>query len=189
MRINQSGCNDLQIFERAALDYEKHYKKPFNHVKAWHILRNQPKWLEQPVIGQESEGSSKKRKSSESSNVPTPTNEDDFECELPNLNDNPAPSRQSRGKKKASVEASDRSSVRDTLASYTAEKQSLLKAQLEVQRKKDEEYFKFVEGEVYNRDMKFVMEPHDNIPDPAFKEFVIGRKRELCAKYGWPCSL
>ncbi|PWA36254.1 hypothetical protein CTI12_AA601720 [Artemisia annua] len=79
--------------------------------------------------------------------------------------------------------------MRDTLASYTAEKQSLLQAQLEVQKKKDAEYFKFIDGEVYNRDMKFVMEPHDNIPDPAFKEFVINRKREICAQHGWPCSL
>ncbi|PWA74484.1 squalene epoxidase, FAD/NAD(P)-binding domain protein [Artemisia annua] len=124
---------------------------------------------------QESTGSSKKRKSSESSSAQTPTNEtpinvEDFDCDLPNLNENPTPSRQSRGKKRR-------------ILKIQAE------AQLEVQKKKDAEYFKFIDGEVYNRDMKFVMEPHDNIPDPAFKEFVTNRKREICAQHSWPCSL
>ncbi|PWA51879.1 myb-like domain, Myb/SANT-like DNA-binding domain protein [Artemisia annua] len=166
-RLKGSGCNDLQVFERANIDFEKQFRKTFSHSKAWHILKDQPKWKEQPLVSQtqESTGSSKKRKSSESSSAQTQTNEtpinvEDFECDLPNLNENPTPSRQSRGKKK-----------------------------LEVQKKKDEEYFNFINGEVYNRDMKFVMDPHDNIPDPAFKQFVITRKREICAKYGWPCSL
>ncbi|PWA77707.1 myb-like domain, Myb/SANT-like DNA-binding domain protein [Artemisia annua] len=53
----------------------------------------------------ESTGSSKKRKSSESSSAQTPTNEtpinvEDFDYDLPNLNENPTPSRQPRGKKK-----------------------------------------------------------------------------------------
>ena len=79
--------------------------------------------------------------------------------------------------------------MRDTLASYTAEKRSLMQQQLEVQKKKDDEYFKFLDGEVMNRDMRFVMDPHDNIPDEAFKQFVINKKRQICAQYGWPCSL
>ena len=114
---------------------------------------------------------------------------EDFECDLPNLNENPTPSRESKGKKKLNSGDSSRSSMRDTLASYTAEKKSLMQAQLEVQKKKDEEYFKFLDGEVMNRDMRFVMDPHDHIPDPTFKDFVINKKREICAKYGWPCSL
>ena len=189
MRLNQSGCNDLQIFERAAADFEKHYKKPFNHVKAWYVVRDQPKWAEQHIVqpSQDSEGSSRKRKSSDSTNQPTPGESPEFRCDLPNLNENPAPSRRSKSKKNKDVESS--SSLRDTLSSYTARKEALLMEQLEAQKKKDEEYFKYVQAENYNRDMKFVMEPHDNIPDPVFKEFVIARKRELCAQYGWPCSL
>lgn len=79
--------------------------------------------------------------------------------------------------------------MRDTLASYTAEKRSLMQQQLEVQKKKDDEYFKFLDGEVMNRDMRFVMDPHDNIPDQAFKKFVINKNRQICVQYGWPCSL
>ena len=79
--------------------------------------------------------------------------------------------------------------MRDAVASYTSEKKNLLQAKLDSQKKKDEEYYNFINGEVYNRDMKFVMDPHDQIPDPAFKEFIINKKRELCAKYGWPCGV
>ena len=194
--MRDSGCNDLQVYERAQLDFEKQYNKAFAHTKAWHILKDQRKWQEQPLVNQaaESTGSSKKRKSSESSSAQTPTNEtpinvEDFDCDLPNLNENPTPSRQSKGKKKTTSGDSSRSSMRDTLASYTAEKRSLMQQQLEVQKKKDDEYFKFLDGEVMNRDMRFVMDPHDNIPDEAFKQFVINKKRQICAKYGWPCSL
>ncbi|PWA57519.1 myb-like domain, Myb/SANT-like DNA-binding domain protein [Artemisia annua] len=196
VRLKDSGCNDLQVYERAQLDFEKQFRKAFAHTKAWRIVKDQAKWKAQASVSltQESTRSSKKRKSSESSSAQTPTSEtpinvEDFDCDLPNLNENPTPSRQSRGKKKANSEESNRSSMRDTLASYTAEKQSLLQAQLEVQKKKDAEYFKFLDGEVINSDMKFVMEPHDNIPDRAFKEFVINKKREICAQHGWPCSL
>ena len=196
MRLKESGCDDLQVYERAQLDFEKQFRKAFAHTKAWHILKDQEKWKAQASASQtqESTGSSKKRKSSESSSAQTQTNEtpinvEDFNCDLPNLNENPTPSRPSKGKKKTNSEESSRSSIRDTLASYTAEKQSLLQAQMEAQKKKDEEYLKFLDGETYNRDMKFVMDPHDHIPDPVFKDFVIKRKREICAKYGWPCSL
>ncbi|PWA54968.1 Tetratricopeptide-like helical [Artemisia annua] len=104
----------------------------------------------------ESTGSSKKRKSSESSSAQTPTNEtpinvEDFDCDLPNLNENPTPSRQPRGKKKVDSGDTSRSSMRDTLASYAAEKNSLLHSQFEVQKKKDEEYFKFIDGEQQNQ--------------------------------------
>ena len=94
-----------------------------------------------------------------------------------------------REAKKLDSGDTSRSSMRDSLLSYAAEKKSLLQSQHELQKKKDEEYFKFIDEEVRNRDMKFVMDPHDNIPDPAFKEFIIAQKREICAKYGWPCSL
>lgn len=187
--MRDSGCNDVQVLERAESDFAKHYKKSFAHYKAWQIVKDQPKWKEQPTYTQESTGSSKKRKSSESSSAQTPVNVEDFECELPNLNENPTPSRQPKGKKKTTSGDSTRSSMRDAFESYTAEKKSLLQAQLESQKKKDEEYFNFINGEVYNRDMKFVMDPHDQIPDPTFKDFVINRKHELCAKYGWPCGL
>ncbi|PWA43496.1 myb-like domain, Myb/SANT-like DNA-binding domain protein [Artemisia annua] len=162
VRLKESGCDDLQVYERANQDFEKQFRKTFSHSKAWHILKDQAKWKAQKLVTEaaESTGSSKKRKSSES-----------------------------KAKKKANSEESSRSSMRDTLASYMAEKKSLMQAQLEVQKKKDAEYFKFIDGEVINRDMKFVIEPHDNIPDPAFKDFVINRKREICAQYGWPCSL
>lgn len=191
MRINQSGCSDLQIFERAADDFEKHYGKAFAHVKAWYIVKDQPKWIEQSTVqpSQESAGSSKKRKSSDSSNMSTPNNEEPFDCELPNLNENPAPPRQSKIKKKVNVESSSRCSVQDTLSTYASKKERFMAEQLEAQRKKDEDFHNYVEAEALNRDMKFVMEPHDNIPDPIFKEYVIQRKRDLCAKYGWPCGL
>nr|XP_043639157.1 uncharacterized protein LOC122610229 [Erigeron canadensis] len=148
--MKQSGCNDLNIQQKACYDFEKLYKKPFNHFKAWNIVKEQPRWLQQPLVGQPAESStlSKKRKSSHSSTPnPTPKNEDlVFDVPLPCLNEDPAPSRQSRGKKKVGIEDSSRSSVRDTLSSYTAEKTSILKERFEVQKKKDDEYFRFLEG-------------------------------------------
>ncbi|PWA78955.1 hypothetical protein CTI12_AA209520 [Artemisia annua] len=82
-------------------------RKTFSHSKAWYVLKDQAKWKEQPLVSQtqESTGSNKKRKSSESSSAQTPTNEtpinvEYFEFELPNLNENPTPSRQFKGKKK-----------------------------------------------------------------------------------------
>ncbi|PWA86012.1 myb-like domain, Myb/SANT-like DNA-binding domain protein [Artemisia annua] len=67
-RLKESGCDDLQVYERAQLDFEKQFRKAFAHTKAWHILKDQQKWKEQPLVSQaaESTGSSKKRKSSES---------------------------------------------------------------------------------------------------------------------------
>ncbi|PWA35678.1 homeodomain-like, Myb-like domain, Myb/SANT-like DNA-binding domain protein [Artemisia annua] len=150
-RLRDSGCNDIQVLERANRDF---YRKTFSHSKAWYVLKDQAKWKEQLLVSQtqESTGSNKKRKSSESSSAQTPTNEtpinvEDFECELPNLNENPTPSRQFKGKKKVNSGDSSRSSMRDTLASYAAEKKSIMQAQLEVQKKKDEEYFKFLDDE------------------------------------------
>ena len=191
MRINQSGCSDLNIQDKAKEDFEAQYKKPFTHVRAWNILKEQPKWLEQPVIGVDSSGSSKKRKSSDSNNAPTPQSEPNeaFNVPLPCLNEDPAPSRQSKGKKKANDESSSRSTTHESIKNYTAAKESLLRAQLEVQRKKDEEYFKFLENENMRNDMKFVMDPHEHILDPAFKEFIINKKKEICEKWGWPTSL
>ncbi|PWA50610.1 myb-like domain, Myb/SANT-like DNA-binding domain protein [Artemisia annua] len=77
VRLKDSRCNDLQVYERAQLDFEKQFRKAFAHTKAWHILKDQQKWKEQPLVSQaaESTGSTKKRKSSESSSAQTPTNE------------------------------------------------------------------------------------------------------------------
>nr|XP_043615929.1 uncharacterized protein LOC122587828 [Erigeron canadensis] len=163
--MKESGCNDLNIQAKACDDFEKQYKKPFTHFKAWNTVKDQPKWQEQPLVGQpiESSNSSKKGKSSESTTLTPRSKELVFDVPLPCLNEDPAPSRKSRGKKVGS-EDSSRSSVRNTLSSYTADKSSLLKEQFEVQKKKDEEYFKFREDENLNRDMKFVMYPHDYIP-------------------------
>ncbi|PWA89219.1 hypothetical protein CTI12_AA112700 [Artemisia annua] len=150
--LKASGCDDLQVYETAQLDFEKQFRKAFAHTKAWNILKDQKKWQEQPLVGQASEstGSSKKRKSSESSSAQTPTNETPInvkDFDLPNLNENPIPSRQPRGKKKVDSGDTSRSSMRDTLASYAAEKKSLLQSQVEVQKKKGEEYFNFINGE------------------------------------------
>ncbi|PWA53241.1 myb-like domain, Myb/SANT-like DNA-binding domain protein [Artemisia annua] len=133
-RVKASGCDDLQVYETALLDFEKHFKKAFSHTKAWHVLKDQEKWKEQPLVGQTSEstGSSKKRKSSESSSAQTPANETPINVEdfdLPNLNENPTPSRQSRGKKKTDSGNTSRTSMRDAFASYAAEKKSLLESQ------------------------------------------------------------
>ncbi|PWA60256.1 myb-like domain, Myb/SANT-like DNA-binding domain protein [Artemisia annua] len=109
-RLKESGCDDLQVYERAQLDFEKQFRKAFAHSKAWHILKDQKKWQEQPL---------------------TPINVEDFNCDLPNLNENPTPSRQPKGKNKVDSGDASRSSMRDTLASYAAEKKSLLHSQFE----------------------------------------------------------
>ncbi|PWA46385.1 myb-like domain, Myb/SANT-like DNA-binding domain protein [Artemisia annua] len=72
-RLKGSGCDDLQVYETVQYDFEKQFRKAFSHTKAWNILKDQEKWKEQPVVGQASEstGSSKKRKSSESSSAQT----------------------------------------------------------------------------------------------------------------------
>ena len=43
-----------------------------------------------------------------------------------------------------------------------------------------------VEEKNYFRAMKFFNEPHDNLPEPM-RDVMIAKKREVAAKYGWPC--
>ncbi|PWA72337.1 myb-like domain, Myb/SANT-like DNA-binding domain protein [Artemisia annua] len=110
-------------------------KESFRAYQSVAHSQRSKKWQEQPLVGQASEstGSSKKRKSSESSSAQTLTNETPINVEdfdLPNLNENPTPTRQPRGKKKVDSGDTSRSSMRDTLASYAAEKKSLLQSQL-----------------------------------------------------------
>ena len=63
--------------KNALADYGKNIKgKTFSHIEAWEIVRKADKWLEQPCVGQASSSNSdKRRKSSESGNYESGSND------------------------------------------------------------------------------------------------------------------
>ena len=113
-------------------DFKKKTKdKTFGHIDAWEIVRQNDKWLEQPIVGQTSSSNSDKRKkSSESSN-------DNVETIIPDLNEDTTPTRKRRGKKSVS-ESSTSNSVDATFEIYVLKKSQLLAESLEKKRAKDE---------------------------------------------------
>ena len=162
--------------------------KTFGHIDAWEIVRQNDKWLEQPIVGQTSSSNSDKRKkSSESSN-------DNVETIIPDLNEDTTPTRKRRGKKSVS-ESSTSNSVAATFEIYASKKSQLFEESLEKKCAKDELAEKLMAAQVqgaqekaFIRAFKFFNEPHNNIEDPDMREIAIQKKREFAAKYGWPCN-
>ena len=174
----------------ALADYKKKTKgKSFTHIEAWEIVRKSDKWLEQPDVSQASSSNSDKRKkSSASSNE----NVENVETIIPDLNDDTTPTRKKKGKK-AEIESTKKNI--DSLADYAAKKAKQLDENVEKKRAKEELAEKLmsaqlqgVEEKNYFRAMKFFTEPHDDILDPTMRDIKIAKKREVAAKYGWPCN-
>jgi hypothetical protein len=170
-------------------DYSNKMKKPFTHLAAWEVVKNEARWLEVPVVGGQtsSSHSDKRKKSSEGGNYES-GNEN--EPVLPDLNDDNAPPRQRKGKKSAASEVSSKttSTFVESMEMYTARKaahmdevnektKELLDLKLERTRKK-----------VMRDDQKFFNSPHDHITDPVQLGWTLNQKREIGEKYGWRCD-
>ena len=166
-------------------DFKKKSKgRNFNHIDAWEIVKKSEKWLQQPSVNQASSSSTdKRRKSPESIN-------DNVETIIPDLNDDTTPTRKKKGKK--AENESTKKSI-ESLADYAAKKAQQMDANVEKKRAKEELAEKLmsaqlqgVEEKNYFRAMKFFNDPHDNLPEPM-RDVMIAKKREVAAKYGWPC--
>ena len=166
-------------------DFKKKSKgRNFNHIDAWEIVKKSEKWLQQPSVNQASSSSTDKRKKS-----PESIN-DNVETIIPDLNDDTTPTRKKKGKK-AEIESTKKSI--ESLADYAAKKSQQMDANVEKKRAKEELAEKLmsaqlqgVEEKNYFQAMKFFNDPHDNLPEPM-RDVMIAKKREVAAKYGWPC--
>jgi hypothetical protein len=174
--------------------FEKKQGKPFTHQRAWEIVKDQAKWLEQKCVQDEqSSHSDKRRKSSESGHYESGSNE--FDPILPNLNEDATPPLESRSRKgkKVASEASTKGSVVDMVQEYTSKKahmlednavkhQQLLEKQL-LERDQRNEYFA---QKVMYQDHKFYNKSHAHITDPGMLTWTLNKKRQLSEKYNWP---
>lgn len=154
---------------------------------AWEVVRGHDKWVEQECF-QDFGGATSNSSKRKSGEYESASNDNT----IPDMNENPIPPLESRKtKKKQGASSSSVSSIADEINSYTQkktlyleekrEKDALAKALLATQ----------LEGAKFKntqREMKFFMEPHDHIRDPAMLEFVLAQKRELAAKHGWACN-
>ena len=171
----------------ALADYKKKTKgRNFTHIEAWEIVRKSDKWLQQPTVSQTSSSNTeKRRKSSESSN-------DNVETIIPDLNDDTTPTRKKKGKK--AENESTKKSI-ESLADYAAKKSQIMDENVEKKRAKEELTEKLMAAQLegvqeknFFRAMKFFNDPHDTILDPTMRDIMIAKKREVAAKYGWPCN-
>lgn len=165
----------------ALADYYTKTSKKFGHMSAWEVVRNHDKWVEQEGfqdVGGATSNSSK-RKSGEYESA----------SNLPDMNEDPSPPLESRKmKKKVGASTSSVSSIADEINSYTQKKTQYLEEKREKDALAKQLLATQLEGAVFKnkqREMKFFLEPHDHILDPAMLEFVLAQKRELAAKHGW----
>nr|XP_043628003.1 methyl-CpG-binding domain-containing protein 10-like [Erigeron canadensis] len=112
---------------------------------------------------------------------------------IPDMNEDLIPSFESakKGKKKQRTTFSSVSSVAAAISAYKQMKTQWLDAK----RKTDklvatlmETKIEATKSKTLRRDLRFFMEPHDHITNPATLQFILGRKRELAIKHGWPCN-
>ena len=98
-------------------------------------------------------------------------------------------------RKKTVSEASTRNSVAENFESYTSKKAQMMEDALQNKREKDEVTKKLMatqltnaEEKAYLRALRFFNEPHDHITNPVMREIILGKKREIAEKYGWPIN-
>ncbi|XP_022031923.1 uncharacterized protein LOC110932983 [Helianthus annuus] len=98
-RLRPSGCDDAFVMKQALKDYKNKEKHDFHHVAAWEVVRTNQKWSPVPLLGEESSGSSKKRRPSDSGNHKADTPNAEVSSGLPDMNEDPSPRRQKRKEK------------------------------------------------------------------------------------------
>ncbi|KAK1421017.1 hypothetical protein QVD17_23055 [Tagetes erecta] len=193
-RVIGSGGSDKDVLMKALSDYQTRYKTHFSHIKAWDIVKTQPKWLEQPMLDQISSSSSRKRKSTDSENAST--NDDAHSAHFPDLNEDatPPPPHRHKGKSKKGGESSSHGGWLDKFTSYTSNKSDWLKNFVTSATKKHERSVKLMDTqericleEEYDNDLKKFTKSHDHLSGDML-ELVLARKREIAAKHGWTCN-
>jgi len=167
----------------ALADYKTKTKKSFGHLLALEVVKEHEKWVEQACF-QDVGGSSSstKRKSGE---YETASNDNI----IPDMNEDPNPVFETKkGKKKKPTISSSISSVADDISSYTISKTKWLEEKREKEKLASTLLATQIEGaklKNIQREMKFFMDPHDHITDPAMLQFVLNQKRDLATKHGW----
>ncbi|KAJ0796078.1 hypothetical protein HanPI659440_Chr04g0157971 [Helianthus annuus] len=101
MQTKLNTFNGLHHQAQALKDYKSKEGYDFAHNAAWEVVRTNPKWSLVPLLGEESSGSSQKRKSSDSGNyrADTPNVEVSSGFGIPDINEDPSPRRQKKGEK------------------------------------------------------------------------------------------
>nr|XP_043611889.1 uncharacterized protein LOC122583563 [Erigeron canadensis] len=138
-RLWQSGCNDLDVFNNACELFKKKNDKDFTHNRAWEVVKKHAKWLEQKNVQDELSNHDKRRKSIESGQYESTSNDDPI---LPNLNEDSSPpidNRSIKGKKPVG-ESSSKSSVNNIVQEYTTKKAQLLDENALLHQKAYEKY-------------------------------------------------
>jgi hypothetical protein len=165
----------------------------FNHIEAWRVVKDEPKWLEQPCFEKVSSTShsDKRRKSSESSYYGSGSN-DNVDPVIPDLNDDTTPVSKRKRKKTAS-EASTKNSAAEFIGNYTSKKALALDEAMAEKCAKDQLSQQLLKTQIENakekamiRALKFYNEPHEHITNQVMRDFIIAKKCGYAETYGWP---
>ncbi|GKC85414.1 gamma-glutamyltranspeptidase 1 [Tanacetum coccineum] len=157
MRIRQeSGAGDAEYVQRAMIHYEIDTRLPFKLCHCWEILKDCPKWKEIaiPNFNTESEGGSKRHKSSGSSSFNTEYGEASI-----NLNttvsdkdeDEMQEIRRPEGRDKARAAGRKNKGTRSA-GSSNVNKDALARREMKCR-----------EGELEQQDMRFYLQPYDHL--------------------------
>ncbi|XP_021979909.1 glutathione S-transferase T3-like [Helianthus annuus] len=192
-RLRTSGCDVAFVMKQALKDYKNKEKHDFPHVAAWEVVRTNEKWSPIPLLGEESSGSSQKRKSSDSGNYKADTPNAEVSSGLPDINEDPSPRRQKRKEKKDKgpyPRNEDQTDITGRFEEYKA----MTKEFMDIKRLREEKYMTLADEQrealrqtMFDKKLETFNRPHDNI-HPSMLEITLARKREIAKKYGWPCN-
>ncbi|XP_035838174.1 uncharacterized protein LOC118485812 [Helianthus annuus] len=197
-RLRPSGSDDAYVMKQALKDYKSKEKIDFAHIAAWEIVRTNQKWSPVPLLNEESSGSGLKIKSSDSENYtrrsPNVEISSGFEQrEIPDINEDPSPRRQTRKERKGKGPSSRNEDPRDITHKFE-EYKAMKKEIIEIKRIREEKYLTLADEQrealrqtMFDKDLETYNRPTDNV-HPAMLEITLARKCEIAKKYGWPCD-
>ncbi|KAM0001899.1 putative DNA-(apurinic or apyrimidinic site) lyase, DNA-formamidopyrimidine glycosylase [Helianthus debilis subsp. tardiflorus] len=194
-RLRPSGSDDAFVMKQALKDYKSKEGYDFAHIAAWEVVRTNQKWSPVHLLGEESSGSSQKRKSSDSGNyrADTPNVEVSSGFGIPDINKDPLPRRQKRREKKDKGPSSRNEDPIDITGRFE-EYKAMKKKVMDIKRIREEKYLTLADEQretlrqiMYDKDLETFNRPTDNV-HPSMLEIALARKREIAKKYGWPCN-
>ncbi|XP_035830901.1 trichohyalin-like [Helianthus annuus] len=153
------------------------------------VVRTNKKWSSVPLLGEDSSGSSQKRKSSDLGNYKADTPSAEVSSGLPDMNEDPSPRRQKIKEKKDKGPSSTSEDPRD-ITSRFEEYKAMKKELMDIKRLREEKYMSLAEEQrealrqtMFDKDLDAFNRPHDNV-HPSMLEITLARKREIAKKYG-----
>ncbi|XP_022003688.1 uncharacterized protein LOC110901151 [Helianthus annuus] len=183
-RLRPSGCDDAFVMKQTLKDYKNKEKHDFPHVAAWEVVRTNQKWSSVPLLGEESSGSSQKRKSSDSGNYKADTPNAEVSSGLPDMNEDPSPRRQKRKEKKDKGSSSTNEDPRDITGRFK-EYKAIKKELMDIKWLREEKYMTLADEQrealrqsMFDKDLETFNRPHDNV-HPSMLEITLARKREI----------